>query len=200
MHSDHVRSHEITLDLTVQVLFGSHQGASGWDHDWASTNWSHRNPHYMSCHNHPCTRCLVVIVAMANTVLFIILVRLCEHKLEIVKEALQSNPDLCKDSAKVIPYTFISSWLDDCGAAVGIKTCHTAWIKECWWRGSNADWWTWSSHDTGGSDCYEGNQHCPLQLVYNPLIVAALRVWYSIGDQSPTDVNTDSWGMEHLQV
>lgn len=30
--------------------------------------------------------------------------RLCEHRLDIVKQALHSNPALCKDTAKVVSH------------------------------------------------------------------------------------------------
>lgn len=64
--------------------------------------------------------------------------RLCEHKLEIVREALKSDPALCKDSAKVSD--IVSSQSLGEGATVGIKTCQAAWIKECQRRGRSVDW------------------------------------------------------------
>ena len=40
-----------------------------------------------------------------------ILVRLCEHKLEIVRQVLQSNPALCKDSTKVFIMLHQMVWM-----------------------------------------------------------------------------------------
>lgn len=51
----------------------------------------------------------VVVVVVAIVIInyySIILVRLCEHKLEIVKQVLESNPALCKNSAMVVTFIY----------------------------------------------------------------------------------------------
>ena len=55
--------------------------------------------------------------------------RLCEHKLDIVKRALQSDPALSKNAAKVINVYTTDQRGED--RSTGTEALQTAWIKEC---------------------------------------------------------------------